>query len=188
MRASKLLLLGVVVCYCITGLEAFGQQGGPQAVPPPGGSPVIIPPPDNPNSAYQLDYVIAEIENGKKVNTRSYRVLTDDGGEGNMHLGSKMPIAGEKGPMYLDVGLRIDCRVRPREGNNVWLSTRFELSNVVDQAPGTGLVAAGALPLRTIEWSDRTVVPLGKPVDLAGGDDLNSKRRFELSVTVTKLK
>ena len=170
MRASKtwfvMLVLGLL------GAMAFGQQ------PPPT-------PPDNPNTAYRLDYVIAEIENGKRVNTRTYTLLTDEGGEGNMHLGMKMPIQAEKGPIYLDVGLRIDCRLRPREGNNVWLSTRFELSTLSDQPQSA---TSGALPLRTVEWSNRTVLPLGKSVDIAGGDDLNSQRRFELSVTITKLK
>ncbi len=173
MRASKTLL--VMLALGLLAAMAFGQQ----PTPPP------TQPPDNPNAAYRLDYVIAEIDNGKRVNTRTYTLLTDDGGEGNMHLGMKMPLQAEKGPIYLDVGLRIDCRLRPRDGSNVWLSTRFELSTLSEQAQST---VSGALPLRTVEWSNRTVLPLGKSTDIAGGDDLSSQRRFELSVTVTRLK
>ena len=45
----------------------------------------------------------------------------------------RVPLAAEKGPIYMDVGLRLDCKVRPRQGNDVWLSTRFEISSLVDQ-------------------------------------------------------
>jgi hypothetical protein len=173
MRASKTTFVMLVLGLLAT--MAFGQQ---QQQPSPM-------PPDNVNAAYRLDYVIAEVENGKKVNTRTYTLLTDEGGEGNMHLGMKIAVQAEKGPIYLDVGIRIDCRLRSREGNNVWLSTRFELSTVSDQPQST---SAGAPPLRTVEWSQRTVIPVGKSVDIASGDDLSSQRRFELSVTVTKLR
>lgn len=174
MRASKTVLVMWVVGLMVT--AAFGQQATPQ--------PPQRPPEENLNAAYRVDYVIAEVENGKKVNTRTYSLMIDEGGEANMHLGMKMPVQAEKGPIYLDVGVRIDCRLKPREGNNVWLSTRFELSTVSDQAQ----TASGAVPLRTVEWSERTVLPVGKSTDIAGGDDLSSQKRFELSVTVTKLR
>ncbi len=175
MRASKTLF--VMLVLGLLAAMALGQQSSPQ--PPP------RPPDENLNAAYRLDYVIAEIENGKRVNTRTYSLLLDEGGEGNMHLGMKMPVQAEKGPIYLDVGIRIDCRLKPRENGNVWLSTRFELSTLSDQPPAA---TSGAPPLRTVEWSERTVLPVGKSTDIAGGDDLSSQRRFELSVTVTKLR
>ena len=143
-----------------------------------------MPPTENPSAAYRLDYVIAEVEDGKRVNTRSYSLLTDEGGRGNMHLGMRMPLQGEKGPIYMDVGLRIDSQLRPREGGDVWLSTRFELSSLVDQAQPVN----GAMPLRTVEYSNGSVITPGKSVVVASGDDLGSKKKFELSVTVTKLK
>lgn len=139
---------------------------------------------DDPNAAYRLDYVIAEVENGKRVNTRTYTLLTDEGGAGNMRMGMKVPIQAEKGPIYFDVGLKIDSRLRPRESGEVWLSTRFELSSLVDQ-PQT---VNGALPLRSVEYSTATVLVPGKSVVIASGDDLGSQKRFELSVTVTKLR
>ena len=101
-----------------------------------------------------------------------------------MRMGMRVPVQGEKGPNYMDVGLRVDAKVRPRQGNDVWLSTRFELSSLVEQ-PQT---VNGALPLRSVEYSTATVLAPGKPVVIASGDDLGSQKRFELSVTVTKLK
>jgi len=139
---------------------------------------------DDPNAAYRLDYVISEVENGKRVNTRTYTLVTDEGGGSSMRMGMRVPIQGEKGPNYMDVGLRVDAKVRARQGNDVWLSTRFEVSSLVDQ-PQT---VSGALPLRSVEYSNPAVVTLGKSVVLAAGDELSSQKRFELSVTVTKLK
>jgi hypothetical protein len=142
------------------------------------------PKPDDPNAAYRLEYVIAEVEGGKRVNTRTYVLLADEGGMGNMHMGMKVPVQAEKGPIYLDVGLRIDSRVRPRDNGAVWLSTRFELSSLVEQSQTVN----GALPLRSIEYSTSTLVTVGKSTVIAAGDDLNSQKKFELSVTVTKLR
>src|SRR3954468_3765648 len=137
MRAGK--EVAVLLLVVIVAAVAVGQE-------PP------RPKPENPNAAYKLDYVIAEIENGKKVNTRTYTLLTDESGSGSMRLGMKAPLQGEKGPIYMDVGLRIDSRVRSREGADVWLSTRFELSSVVDEPRSVN----GALPLRSLEYSTAT--------------------------------
>ncbi|MDP9269045.1 MAG: hypothetical protein M3P27_12075 [Acidobacteriota bacterium] len=167
----KILLTAILV------MVTMGQAAGQETTPPrPRG--------DDPNAAYRLDYVIAEIENGKRVNTRTYTLLTDEGGGSSMRMGMRVPVPGEKGPNYMDVGLRVDAKVRPRQGNDVWLSTRFEVSSLVDQ-PQT---VSGALPLRSVEYSNPAVVALGKSTLLAAGDELNSQKRFELSVTVTKLK
>src|SRR4051794_11218832 len=144
----------------------------------------VRPKPDDPNAAYKLEYVIAEIENNKRVNTRTYTLLTDEGGASSMRMGMRVPLQGEKGPIYMDVGLRVESKVRPREGGDVWLSTRFEVSSLVDQ-PQT---VNGAMPLRSVEYSNPAVVTLGKSTVLAAGDELSSQKRFELSVTVTKVR
>ncbi|HSE49107.1 MAG TPA: hypothetical protein VLA96_07875, partial [Terriglobales bacterium] len=86
---------------------------------------------------------------------------------------------------YIDVGLHLNARVRSREDNTVWLSTKFEISGVAEQA---GAANGGAPTLRTVEYATPAVVTLGKSTVLASGDDLGSKKKFELSVTVTKLK
>ena len=172
MRATKTMLVMLVVGAMAA--AALGQESARPARPPE----------DNPNASYRVDYAIAEIENGKKVNTRTYTLMTDEGGSANMHMGLRVPLAAEKGPIYMDVGLRLDCRVRPRQGNDVWLSTRFEISSLVDQQQTVN----GALPVRNVEYSMPAVVTLGKGTVLAAGDDLGSLKHFELSVTVTKLK
>jgi hypothetical protein len=166
----------VVMMVMVAAMSARGQEAGKPSGPPT----------PNPNAAYKLDYVMSELEDGKRVNTRTYTVLTDDGGEGRMNQGLRVPIfTGEKNMQYMDVGLRIEVRVRSREDSAVWLSTKFMLSGLIDQ-PNSASTAAPTL--RTIEYATPTVVTLGKSTVLASGDDLGSKKKFELSVTVTKLK
>src|SRR3954467_3059915 len=173
MRAGKVVAVMLLVAMVAGMASAQEASSVPQR-----------PKPDDPNAAYRLEYVIAEVEGAKRVNTRTYVLLADEGGVGNMHMGMKVPVQAEKGPIYLDVGLRIDSRVRPRENGAVWLSTRFELSSLVEQSQTVN----GALPLRSIEYSTSTLVTVGKSTVIAAGDDLNSQKKFELSVTVTKLR
>ena len=176
MRAGKVAAVMLLVAMLAGAMVAGAQEAS--------GAMNQRPKPDDPNAAYKLEYVIAEMENGKRVNTRTYTLVTDEGGGSSMRMGMRVPVQGEKGPNYMDVGLRVDAKVRPRQGNDVWLSTRFEVSSLVDQ-PQT---VSGALPLRSVEYSNPAVVSLGKSTVLAAGDELNSQKRFELSVTVTKLK
>jgi hypothetical protein len=178
----------VVMLVMMAAVSAWGQEASKASSPP---SPDL-------NAAYKLDYVMAEIEDGKRVNTRTYTVMTDDGGEGRLNQGLRVPVStGDKGMQYMDVGLHINARVRTRppcglsnppqacEENRVWLSSKFELSGLIEQPSG----ASGNAPtLRTIEYATPTVVTLGKATVLASGDDLGSKKRFELSVTVTKVR
>lgn len=167
--------VAVMVVMLLIAVAAWGQETKPAGPKPP-----------DINAAYKLDYVMSELEDGKRVNTRTYTVLTDDGGEGRMNQGLRVPIfTGEKSMQYMDVGLRIEVKVRSREDSAVWLSTKFMLSGLIDQ-PNSASTAAPTL--RTIEYATPTVVTLGKSTVLASGDDLGSKKKFELSVTVTKLK
>src|SRR5947207_3223797 len=132
MRAAK--VVAVMVLVAMLAAMAAAQEASSAAPRPK---------PDDPNAAYKMEYVIAEVENGKKVNTRTYTLLTDEGGAGSMHMGMKVPVQAEKGPIYLDVGLRIDSRVRPRDNGGLWVSTRFELSSLVEQSQ----TVSGAMPL-----------------------------------------
>ncbi len=147
-------------------------------------------PPETPRApeitaAYRLDYVIAELENGKKVNTRTYTLMIDESGEASTRMGMRGPVQGEKGPTYIDIGLRIDAKLRPRTGDVLWLSTRFEVSSLADQS---SYVSGAAPPLRNVEFSTATTLTPGKSVVLSAGDELTSQKRFELSVTVSKIR
>ena len=58
--------------------------------------------------AYQLDFVLKELEDGKVINSRNYSLMTTSvGGGGSIRSGDKVPVVSKAGPQaeytYLDV-------------------------------------------------------------------------------------
>jgi len=137
-------------------------------------------------NAYRLDFSVNELEEGKKINSRQYAINlnTDDANE--IKIGTRVPVEAKQGEFtYLDVGTNIWCRIGER-ANGLPLSVRAEVSNFAmpEQQEHTG-----ARPLlRQLEIHASTVAELGKPMVVGSVDDPNSKRSFQLEVTVTKLK
>src|SRR5438309_3958972 len=76
-----------------------------------------LPPPLS-TGVYKLDYVFSEVQNGKRVNSRSYSTLLHSGERGSIRLGNRLPIStggsresGGNQLTYMDIGVNIDCRV-----------------------------------------------------------------------------
>jgi len=135
-------------------------------------------------NAYRLDFSVNEIDDGKKINTRQYsmNVNADDANE--VKIGTKVPVDTKQGEFqYIDVGTNIWCRIGER-ANGIPLSVRAEISNFA--TPYDGQQARPVLRQLSIKAS--TVAQLGKPMVVGSVDDPNSKRTFQLEVTVTKLK
>lgn len=170
MRTKRLAITALVALLLM--VPAAAQEAG-------------RPMPPDPNASYKLDYTIYELEDGKRVNSRTYTLLADDGGGASTKMGMRVPLHTDKGVQYMDVGLHIEAKVRQRENQNVWVSTRFELGGLVSEAANPG---GGAPAVRNIEYSVPAVVTPGKATVIAGGDDLSSKRKFQLELVVTKLK
>ena len=143
--------------------------------------------PERPRSAFRLDYQIYELEGGKRVNERAYTLVVNEGGSGNLRVGSRVPIvlSAEKGVQYQDVGLRIGSRVFEREPGDVVLEADVEISSfaIPEQAETKGTPL-----LRTLSEAVSTRPALGKPVLLASVDDVGSRKRTQVEVTVTRLK
>jgi hypothetical protein len=74
----------------------------------------------------------------------------------------------------------------------VLLSTGFESSSVVaperlkEQQGASGPVVPPVL--RQVRFSGNSLVALGKPTVISTLDDVTSNRRYEIEVTVTKVK
>ena len=91
---------------------------------------------------------------------------------------------------YIDVGTSIWCRLRDRKdvvwlGNDVLMSLRAEISNfALPEQQGQQVRPV----LRQLNINASTVALLGKPIVVGSVDDPNSKRQFQLEVTVTKLR
>ncbi|MFI5181374.1 MAG: hypothetical protein ACHQPI_08300 [Thermoanaerobaculia bacterium] len=137
-------------------------------------------------TAFRLDYQIYELEGGKRVNERSYTQFVNEGGSGNLRVGSRVPIpAGEKGIQYMDVGLRINSRISEKEPGDVVLDADVDVSSfaISEQAD-----LKTSPIVRTLTQNVSTRPPLGRPTLISSVDDVNSKKRTQVEVTVTRVK
>jgi hypothetical protein len=141
---------------------------------------------ERPHASFRLDYQIYEMEGGKRVNERSYTQLVNEGGSGNLRVGSRVPVpAGEKGIQYMDVGLRINSRISEKEAGDVVLDADVDVSSfaIPEQAD-----LKTSPVVRTLSQNVSTRPPLGRPTLLSSVDDVNSRKRTQVEVTVTRVK
>jgi hypothetical protein len=149
---------------------------------------------NQPVNSYRLEFSVNELEEGKAINTRRYSTnlsAAPEFGNGEIKIGTRVPVELKQGEMqYLDIGTRIECRLqdqtsKPSLGNDVELSAQAELSSFAqpDQATQTFHPIVRQLQIRA-----SGVVTPGKPTVMGTVDDPNSRRQFQLEVTVTKLR
>ena len=111
-------------------------------------------------NAYRLDFSVSELEDGKKINSRQYS------------MNVKSPESNE-------------IKIVASLGNNVILNVRAELSNfAVPEQQGQNMRPT----IRQMKIESSTVATVGKSMVIGSVDDPNSKRQFQLEVTVTKLR
>jgi hypothetical protein len=179
--------LAIAAGLLLAGSLATAQET-PKAAPPP-------PPPSEaqakPASVYRMDFVVRELENSKRINSRSYSLSGTTKEGAGLRVTSRVPTAylGGEGKSileYRDVGINIDC-VPEEMDNSVLLMTRFASSSVVPREPGPNPPYDGPV-IREVKFNGKTPVILGKPMVIATLDDAATNRRFEIEVTVTKVK
>jgi 3D (Asp-Asp-Asp) domain-containing protein len=136
--------------------------------------------------AYRLDFSIHELEDGKKINTRQYSMNLTASEPEDIKIGSRVPVESKQGEFqYLDVGTNISGRLHSHNGQ-LELFVRVEMSNfaIPEQASGHEPHPV----IRQLKIGGSTLVVVGKPMVLGIVDDPNSKRQFQLEVTMTKLR
>jgi len=145
---------------------------------------------------YRLDFSFNEVADGKTVNTRHYSMDLTAGDTNEIKIGARVPVAtGMSNPnnpdlintqfQYLDVGTNISAQLR-EHGDELMLSVRSEVSNL-DTSNDVERVGRNPI-VRQIKISGTTLLATGKPILIGSMDDPNSKRQFQLEVTVTKLR
>jgi len=136
-------------------------------------------------NAYRLDFSVNEFEDGKKINGRQYSMNLNADDANEIKIGTRVPVESKQGEFqYLDVGTNIWCRIGER-ANGLPLSVRAEISNfAMPDQQGQQVRPV----LRQLSIRASTVAQLGRPSVVGSVDDPNSKRQFQLEVTVTKLK
>jgi len=144
-----------------------------------------------PVQPYRLDFSFNEVLDGKNVNTRRYSMNLTAGESNEIKIGTRVPVptGGSGGGtntafQYMDVGTNIWAQLR-EHGDEWVLVVRSEVSNLDMEA---GEHPALAPVVRQIKISGDTLPVIGKPILIGSVDDPNSKRQFQLEVTVTKLR
>lgn len=140
---------------------------------------------DHPVHAYRLDFFVNEMEDGKKINSRQYSMNLNADDSNDLKIGTRVPVEIKPGEFqYIDVGTNISCRLQER-ADGLPLSVRAEVSNFT--APDQQNPPARPL-LRQLTIRSSTLASLGKPMVVGSVDDPNSRRQFQLEVTVNKIR
>src|SRR5579864_1257760 len=192
---NKIVVAGTLVASLVMGPAAMRAQAQDSA--PAKTSTDAV----EPGHAYRVDFVISEIEDGKKINSRQYALNLNAGESDQLKVGTRVPVEVKQGEIqYLDVGTSIWCRLRDRGnressdrglrqlswlGNDVMVNVNTEISNfAVPDQQGASLRPA----IRQMKIESSTIAIVGKQMVVGSVDDPNSKRQFQLEMVVTKLK
>lgn len=158
--------------------------------------------PRKPIPAYHLEFALNELEDGKKINTRQYAMdvvarreadpyYIRDLASGFKHLkiGTRVPVEAEQGKVqYLDIGTSISSRLIEDE-MGLSLEAQTEVSSLVPRSPTDAYRPNISDPMiRQLSINATTAITPGKLTNLGTVDDPDSKRQFQLEVTVTKLR
>jgi len=151
-----------------------------------------LPPPLS-TGVYKLDYVFSEVQNGKRVNSRSYSTLLHSGERGSIRLGNRLPIStggsresGGNQLTYMDIGVNIDCRVEREVDSGIALFTSVDMSSLAPEQPGEN--RTGNPVVRQTKVQVDNIVPLGKQTLLSSADEVDGTGRFDFEVTATKVR
>jgi hypothetical protein len=177
MLKKMVVAAALILTLMIGGIRKASAQDSSASKPAPEAEKAV--------NAYRLDFSVNEIEDGKKVNARQYSMNLNAEDANEIKIGTRVPVESKQGEFtYLDVGTSIWCRIGER-ANGLPISVRAEISNFA--LPDQQSQMARPV-LRQLSIKASTVAQLGKPVVIGSVDDPNSKRQFQLEVTVTKLK
>jgi hypothetical protein len=141
-----------------------------------------------PTEAYRLDFSINELEDGKKINSRQYSMNLTKNQPQDIKIGTRIPVENvnrQGETQYMDVGTNISGRLQVHN-DQLELFVNTEVTNfaIPEQA-------AGHEPhpvIRQLKIGGSTLVVLGTPMIIGSADDPNSKRQFQVEVTMTKLR
>jgi hypothetical protein len=176
-RIVWLTVLGLVFC---TGLTAAWAQEAAAAKPKSEDSEKAL-------TAFRLDFALSESEDGKRINTRHYSMNLVPGytPSNEIKIGSRVPVEAKQGEtQYIDVGTNIWSRMT-EHGDAFQLEVKADLTNFANPEQE----GQRSMPLlRQLRINASTVATLGKPTVVGVVDDPNSRRQFQLEVTVTKLR
>jgi hypothetical protein len=135
---------------------------------------------------YRLEFKITELDDDKKVNSRTYGLLVEPHEVGKLRIGSKVPImVNDKDKTYTDVGKQIDCQVRTETEHTVGLHLALEVSNL-DPTERSSATGNPIIQAEKIETS--STLELGKPTVITSFYDPATKHNLQIEATATRAK
>jgi hypothetical protein len=181
-RAKVFLILSVTLLFVYS---VAAQDSGCSKAVPAAEEHSAVENDKPPVEAYHLDFSLNELEDGKKINSRQYStdVTTFEGNE--IKIGTRVPVQTKDGEFqYIDIGTNIYAQIRENHGQSQ-LVVHAEVSNFATPEHDPHDLHP---IIRQIKMGGSTLLPLSKPLVIGAADDPNSKRQFQLEVTVTRLK
>ncbi len=138
--------------------------------------------------AYRLDFSVNELEDGKKINTRHYSMDLTKNQPQDIKIGTRVPVENvnrEGETQYMDVGTNISGRLQVHN-DQLELFVNAEVTDFAIPEQATG--HASHPVIRQLKIGGSTLVVLGTPMIIGSADDPNSRRQFQVEVTMTKLR
>jgi hypothetical protein len=136
---------------------------------------------------YHLDFSLNELEDGKRINSRQYSMNLDTYEGNEIKIGTRVPVETKEGEFeYLDVGTNIFARIGETRGQQQ-LVVRADISNFAIPEQDQEKLQPHPV-IREIKMGGSVLLPLNKTFVMSSADDPNSKRQFQLEVTVSKLR
>ena len=127
-------------------------------------------------------FTLTESDHGKRVNSRSFEMLSRERENSDMKTGSRIPVTSgnPKDFQYIDVGLNTNVEYYLRQDGKLDVTVSFEMSNV---AAPTGESQVFTPPvLRQTRSNISAVITPDTPTVLDNVEDLSSGHTYELSV------
>jgi len=137
-------------------------------------------------ATYKLDFVLSEIQDGKRANARNYSALVREGEWAKIRLGDRVPITTAGGGFqYIDIGTSLDARVATEVESSLPISVTADVSSIVPEQQGE---KPPAPIVRQLRYSLDAVIPIGKQTILSSADELVGNRHLQIEVTATKVR
>ena len=187
--AISVVLLGSLMSLHAQEEKPASEDNNAKAEPRADSGQQSAPAAEKPMHPYRADFVISQLEDGKRINARHYSMLLNTGGWNQIKIGTKVPVStgssfqGQSQFQYLDVGTSIDCKLI-ESGDDLAIDVHSDFSNL--SAPEEQHSPQPII--RQVSLSGNTLVISGKPVVIGVVDDPSSHRQFQLEATVTRLK
>lgn len=129
-------------------------------------------------------FTLTEFDHDKKVNSRSFEMLSRDRENSNLNTGSRVPIVSanskDKDIQYIDIGLVVNIEYSLRQDGRLDIAVVLNLSNIASPA-GESQSFTPPIIRQTHSAINAVIVP-DTPTILNHIEDPNSGHAYELSV------